>query len=147
MFVTCLLVVIEPLTGRMTLANAGHNLPYQQCGSSIVEIMARGMPLGLMPDMIYEEVEGQLLPGDSLVLTSDGLAEAHAPDGNMFGTERLREALSEAAGDLLDTTLDIHDRFVGAEWEQEDDITMVTVSRLPVQADERVSLRAESSSG
>jgi len=143
MFVTCLLVVIEPLTGLMTLANAGHNLPFIQCGGSIVEIMARGMPLGLMPDMIYEEVEGQLQPGESLVLTSDGLAEAHAPDGKMFGTDRLRLALMEADGDLLNTTLKIHGRFVGAEWDQEDDITMVTVVRQTVSATERGDLFAE----
>jgi hypothetical protein len=52
----------------------------------------------------------------------------------MFGTERLRQALSEADGDLLGTTLEIHGRFVGAEWEQEDDITMVTVVRQQVAA-------------
>jgi len=101
------------------------------------------MPLGLMPDMIYEEVEDQLQPGDSLVLTSDGLAEAHAPDGKMFGTDRLRLALMEADGDLLNTTLEIHGRFVGAE----DDITMVTVVRQTVSATERGDLFAKNSVG
>ena len=96
MFVTCLLAMIDPSTGSMALANAGHNLPYRAADELIVEIMARGMPLGLMPDMFYEEIEGRLSPGDSLVLTSDGLAEAHAPDGEMYGTERLRHALSRA---------------------------------------------------
>ncbi|MEX1126284.1 MAG: SpoIIE family protein phosphatase, partial [Acidimicrobiia bacterium] len=131
MFVTCLLALIDPLTGSMSLANAGHNLPYRRTEQKIVEIMARGMPLGLMPDMFYEEIEGRLSPGDSLVLTSDGLAEAHAPDGEMYGTERLRNALSRADGDLVNATLESHSLFVGPAWEQEDDITMVTLAREP----------------
>ena len=131
MFVTCLLAMIDPTTGVMALANAGHNLPYRRTGDSIVEIMARGMPLGLMPDMFYEEIEGRLSPGDTLVLTSDGLAEAHAPDGDMFGTERLRYALSRANGDLVGAALESHSQFVGPSWEQEDDITMVTLEREP----------------
>jgi len=131
MFVTCLLAMIDPTTGSMALANAGHNLPYRRTDERIVEIMARGMPLGLMPDMLYEEVEGRLSPGDSLVLTSDGLAEAHAPDGDMYGTERLRQALSGANSDLVSAALESHSRFVGPAWEQEDDITMVTLAREP----------------
>jgi serine phosphatase RsbU (regulator of sigma subunit) len=129
MFVTCLLAIIDPSTGSMALANAGHNLPYQCNGQKIVEIMARGMPLGLMPDMFYEEIQGRLSPGDSLVLTSDGLAEAHAPNGDMYGTERLRQALSQANGDMVSATLQAHTDFVGPGWEQEDDITMVTLAR------------------
>lgn len=129
MFVTCLLAIIDPLTGSMAMANAGHNLPYRRTDETIVEIMARGMPLGLMPDMFYEEIEELLSPGDTLVLTSDGLAEAHAPDGDMFGTQRLRHALSQANGDLVSATLEAHTRFVGPAWEQEDDITMVTLAR------------------
>jgi serine phosphatase RsbU (regulator of sigma subunit) len=129
MFVTCLLAMIDPASGSMAMANAGHNLPYQRSQTSTAEIMARGMPLGLMPDMFYEEIQGQLSPGDSLVLTSDGLAEAHAPDGDMYGTDRLRQALSSANGDLVGAALESHTEFVGMDWEQEDDITMVTLAR------------------
>ena len=95
--------------------------------------MVRGMPLGLMPGMDYEEVEGALQPTESLTLTSDGLAEAHAPDGEMFGTDRLREAIAAAdgSGDLVAETLAAHEEFVGNDWEQEDDITMVTLTRVP----------------
>jgi serine phosphatase RsbU (regulator of sigma subunit) len=131
MFVTCLLAMIDPSTGSMALANAGHNLPYRRSDELIVEIMARGMPLGLMPDMFYEEIEGRISPGESLILTSDGLAEAHAPDGDMYGTERLRDALGRANGDLVGAALESHTLFVGPEWEQEDDITMVTLTREP----------------
>jgi serine phosphatase RsbU (regulator of sigma subunit) len=129
MFVTCLLAMIDPSSGEMAMANAGHNLPYQRNDQVTAEIMARGMPLGLMPDMFYEEIEGRLALGDSLVLTSDGLAEAHDPDGDMYGTNRLRQALSSANGDLVGAALQSHAEFVGTEWEQEDDITMVTLAR------------------
>ncbi len=137
MFVTCLLTVIDPVLGTMVAANAGHNLPYVSSSDSVTEIMVRGMPLGLMPGMDYEEVEGALRPTESLTLTSDGLAEAHAPDGEMFGTDRLREAIAavDGSGDLVAEALAAHEEFVGNGWEQEDDITMVTLTRVPVLAE------------
>jgi serine phosphatase RsbU (regulator of sigma subunit) len=134
MFVTCLLTVVDPMTGSMVTANAGHNLPCLRSARQVTEIMVRGMPLGLMPDMSYEEVEGVLGPEESLVLTSDGLSEAHSPDGEMFGTDRLRDAIAVADDDLLAATLRAHESFVGPAWEQEDDITMVTLTRVPVLA-------------
>ncbi len=131
MFVTCLLTVIDPVRGTLVAANAGHNLPILSSSGTAIEIMVRGMPLGLMPGMDYEEVEGALQPAESLTLTSDGLAEAHGPDGEMFGTDRLREAVAAGDGDLVAETLRAHEEFVGTGWEQEDDITMVTLTRVP----------------
>ena len=81
MFVTCLYGVLEPESGRFRFANAGHDLPYVKTAGGSVELRARGMPLGLMTGMVYEERETVLAPGDSLLLHSDGIVEAHAPDG------------------------------------------------------------------
>ena len=132
MFVTCLYAVLDPAAGTLRFANAGHNLPYVGADGETLELMARGMPLGLLPDMKYEEKAATLGPGTSLLLHSDGLAEAHNPDGEMFGFPRLMGIVgSGGAGEaLIDNCLKSLDSFVGSEWDQEDDITLVTVQRF-----------------
>ncbi|MEX0865469.1 MAG: PP2C family protein-serine/threonine phosphatase [Acidimicrobiia bacterium] len=129
MFVTCLIAYLEPATGDFTMANAGHNLPFASEGDTTDEITVRGMPLGLMGGMVYEQVDGRVSVGGSLILTSDGLAESHSAGGEMYGTGRLRESLAGRDEGYLESALDAHRRFVGADWEQEDDMTLVTVNR------------------
>lgn len=131
MFVTCLYGVLEPATGRFRFANAGHDLPYVKTAEGSVELRARGMPLGLMQDMAYEEKETVLAPGDSLLLHSDGIVEAHSPDGQMFGFPRLKEAVARYPGgaELIDLVLADLRAHTGPDAEQEDDITMVTLAR------------------
>ncbi len=129
MFVTCLVAMLDPETGSLVFANAGHNLPFRRTHGDTSEMMARGMPLGLMPGMVYDEVVTKIQPGESLVFTSDGLAESHAPDGDMYGTERLRVALGDGDGDLVAAALGDHSRFVGEDWVPEDDITIFTAAR------------------
>ena len=138
MFVTCLFAVLEPETGRIVMANAGHNLPYIRTDAGVVELRATGMPLGLMPGIVYEEVEGVIAPGDNVLLYSDGLVEAHDPDQQMYGFPRLRAEMTEddAGSELLDRLLDTLHSFTGADWEQEDDITLVTLRRAPGVADD-----------
>ena len=133
MFVTCLYGVLEPETGRFRFANAGHDLPYVKTADGSVELRARGMPLGLMPGMVYEEKETILAPGDSLLLHSDGVVEAHDPDGEMFGFPRLKDAVARypGGGELIDRVLTDLRAHTGPDAEQEDDITMVTLSRSP----------------
>ncbi|MGH2513198.1 MAG: PP2C family protein-serine/threonine phosphatase, partial [Candidatus Limnocylindrales bacterium] len=70
MFVTCLYMVLEPATGHVTFANAGHNLPYVRTDDGVVEFRATGMPLGLLPGLTYEEKEADIGPGDSVLLYS-----------------------------------------------------------------------------
>src|SRR5689334_23727070 len=60
----------------LEFANAGHDVPYVRTEGGVAELRARGMPLGLMPGMAYEEKSFQMRPGDSILLHSDGLAEA-----------------------------------------------------------------------
>ena len=108
MFVTCLFAILDPATGRIVLANAGHNLPYVRTDDGVIELRATGMPLGLMPDITYEETEGVIAPGSNVLLYSDGLVEAHDPDQEMYGFPRLREAMAvdDAGSELLDRLLD-----------------------------------------
>src|SRR5918999_2054491 len=131
MFVTCLYAVLDPATGRLRYANAGHNPPYVATADGVTELRARGMPLGAMPDMTYEENETYLAPGESILLHSDGLVEAHNPGGEMFGFPRLQEIVESSSGSehLIDECLTELREFVGSDWEQEDDITLVTLQR------------------
>jgi serine phosphatase RsbU (regulator of sigma subunit)/anti-sigma regulatory factor (Ser/Thr protein kinase) len=132
MFVTCLYAVLDPASGRLRFANAGHNLPNLRSRDGVTELHASGMPLGLLPGMGYEEHETTLGPGDSLLLHSDGLAEAHSPAGDMFGFPRLAKLCGEREGGeaLIDLLLGELALFTGPAWEQEDDITLVTLQRL-----------------
>jgi serine phosphatase RsbU (regulator of sigma subunit)/anti-sigma regulatory factor (Ser/Thr protein kinase) len=131
MFVTCLYGVLEPATGRFVFANAGHDLPYVKTADGSMELRARGMPLGLMTGMAYEENETVLLPGQSMLLHSDGVVEAHSPAGKMFGFPRLMEAVATypGGGELIDRVLTDLREHTGPDADQEDDITMVTVAR------------------
>jgi serine phosphatase RsbU (regulator of sigma subunit) len=136
MFVTCLYGVLDPATGRLRYANAGHNPPYVHTSDGVVELRATGMPLGAMPDMTYEEKEATLGPGDTVLLHSDGLVEAHDPERKMFGFPRLAELVGGCAGgpELIDLLLGELDGFTGPDWEQEDDITLVALQRAAVPA-------------
>jgi serine phosphatase RsbU (regulator of sigma subunit) len=131
MFVTCFYAILHPKSASLSYANAGHDLPYLHRNGEAEELRARGMPLGLMPGMGYEEKEIELDAGDGIFFYSDGLVEAHDPQGEMFGFPRLRALIAEhgegrALGDFLMEELY---SFVGEGWEQEDDITLLTLER------------------
>jgi serine phosphatase RsbU (regulator of sigma subunit)/predicted ester cyclase len=131
MFVTCFYAIVDPKSASLSYANAGHNLPCcSHDDQGATELEARGMPLGLMPQMSYEEKESVLVPGESVLFYTDGLIEAHNPKGEMFGTPRLRGLLSESYGvrrGLSVTLMEELVRFTGERWEQEDDITLLTL--------------------
>ena len=133
MFVTCLALVLDPASGQVEFANAGHDVPYVRTRDGVQELRARGMPLGLMPGMDYEEMRFQFEPGDCALLHSDGLAEAHAPDREMFGFPRVAELVGKGpSGEaLIDLCLTELGTFTGPEHEQEDDITLVSLQRSP----------------
>ena len=132
MFVTCFYAILDPQSGTLSFANAGHDLPYVRRSGDADELMARGMPLGLMPGMGYEEKEIILGAGDRALFYSDGLVEAHNPEGEMFGFPRLQALVAmHAEGEpLVDFLMEELYSFTGEGWEQEDDITLVTLHRV-----------------
>jgi serine phosphatase RsbU (regulator of sigma subunit)/predicted ester cyclase len=131
MFVTCFYAVLEPKSASLSYANAGHDLPYLWRGGDAEELRARGMPLGLMAGMSYEEKEIELDYGEGVLFYTDGLVEAHDPKGEMFGFPRLRKLIAEHGEEssLGDFLLEQLYSFVGEGWEQEDDITHLTLKR------------------
>lgn len=131
MFVTCLYAIIDTEAGEVVFANAGHNLPYVRTAQGVLELRATGMPLGLMPAMDYEERTHRLEDGDVMVLTSDGITEAHNPEGEMYGFSRLMGRVAKKTNDedvcgALVTDLE---GWTGPDAEQEDDITLVVIRK------------------
>ena len=138
MFVTCLYAVLDPLSGRLRYANAGHDLPYQRTPNGVLELHATRMPLGLMLGMTYEEKETTLAPGESILFYSDGLVEAHNLSREMFGFPRLKELVAAHPGGapLIQFLLAGLAEFSREVLEQEDDVTLVTLQRTASVASE-----------
>jgi serine phosphatase RsbU (regulator of sigma subunit) len=141
MFVTCFYCILDPERGHLRYADAGHDLPYlrRRSDGDAEELRVRGMPLGLMPGMLYEEEKAVLAMGDDLLFYSDGLVEAHNSQGEMFGFPRLQGLVkAHRSGDssLISLLLSELIRFTGKNWDQEDDITLVTLERSKVSMSE-----------
>jgi serine phosphatase RsbU (regulator of sigma subunit) len=134
MFVTCFYAILDPQTGRLQYANAGHNFPYRSHAGRVTELEAGGLPMGVLPTIRYAHQETMLKPGDSLLFYSDGLIEAHNAQREMFSFERLEGVITEQVTDgeaLIARLLDEHARFTGGQWVQEDDMTLVALRWLP----------------
>ncbi len=133
MFITCLYGILEPITGRIQYANAGHNLPCIRNNQEVEELHAKGMPLGLLPGMVYEEKEAVLPPGGCMLLYSDGLVEAHNAQYDMFGFPRLRSLVGKLSPNpevAIRCLMEELNSFTGPNWSQEDDITLLSLHHL-----------------
>jgi serine phosphatase RsbU (regulator of sigma subunit)/anti-sigma regulatory factor (Ser/Thr protein kinase) len=144
MFVTCLYAVLDPKDGRLQVANAGQDLPFLRNEEGIQELRATGMPLGLMPGMTYEQEEIVVKPGDSVLMYSDGLVEAHDEHREMFGLPRLTGLVRDHEGGpaLIEFLLGELSEFTGKDAIQEDDVTMVTLQRIDAGASKDTSQMA-----
>lgn len=141
MFVTCFYAMLDPASGSLWYANAGHDLPYLRHQGEVSELYVRGMPLGLMQGSSYEEKETLLAHGDSILLYSDGLVEAHNAKRDMFSFSYLMALLKEdvSGKDQIELLLNKLAAFTGPNWEQEDDVTLVTLQREGYGASETTS--------
>ena len=130
MFVTVWLGILEISTGRMTAANAGHEYPAIKRAGGLFELFRdkHGFIVGGLPKMKYKEYELQLNPGDKLFVYTDGVPEATSADNELFGTERMIDALNTdpnaSCEQVLLNVRSAVDGFV-KEAEQFDDLTMM----------------------
>lgn len=101
MFVTAFFLTIEPVSGTAIYACCGHNPPRLRRASGEVVAIDAGAspPLGVLPDLAPQGAVFRLVPGDSVVLYTDGITEAFSPEGELFGCERLDQAVRAGAGD------------------------------------------------
>ncbi len=134
LFVSAFYAVLEATDGRLTFANAGHNLPLiRRADGRVEEVMSRGMVLGIMDDMTYDEATAALAPDDILLLYTDGITEAMDAAGELFGKARLTAAVAQAAPatarDLIDAILAAVRDYTG-DTPPADDLTIVTVKRI-----------------
>lgn len=132
-FITCFFAILDPASGQLCYANAGHNIPYLARGGELTQLRVSGMPLGLMPEQDYEENSISLDGADYVLFYTDGLVEAHDGQGEMYGGPRLKARIQEhpQADGLIEHLLrDLH-QFVGPDWMQEDDVTMVMLKKNP----------------
>jgi serine phosphatase RsbU (regulator of sigma subunit) len=116
-FTTCQVAMLGA-DGELVMANAGHLPPY--INSQEVAIPG-GLPLGVLPDVSYDEVRLYLHPGDRVLLMSDGVAEARAASGELFGFDRVHNLSGQSAFYIADAA---------KAFGQEDDITVLTIRRL-----------------
>ena len=130
MFVTVWLGILEISTGRMLAANAGHEYPAIRTDDGLFELYKdkHGFVIGGIEDVRYKEYVLQLNPGDKIFVYTDGVPEATAGSGEMFGAERMIATLNSCADrspfDILRKVRSDVDAFVG-DAEQFDDMTMM----------------------
>lgn len=131
-FVTLVYLTVDPATGEVATASAGHPNPrLVHVDGSVVELGTSGLALGISPDQEYPEAGEQLEPGSGVVLFTDGIIEARR-DGDLYGHERLDRFLSEhrelPAGELARALVDDAKAFSGGGLD--DDSAVVVVRRI-----------------
>ncbi len=111
MFITVLYMLYDKAKKQMTCANAGHYPPlwFKAKEKVFVEITTSGVPVGILPEQTYQEETIQLAPQDLLIMYTDGVTEARAAHGEMFGVERLKRLVEQ------NSSLGAHDLFVKIE--------------------------------
>jgi serine phosphatase RsbU (regulator of sigma subunit) len=133
LFVTVFYGVLDPQSGRLTYANAGHNPPWLfRAGGEHLSLTATGIPLGIEALVHWKQGTVQIAPGEMLMLYTDGATDAQNESGEFFGQERLlntaRAGCNLSAVDLHTAILEGLRGHIGRA-PQFDDITLILVKR------------------
>ncbi|MDD1684426.1 MAG: SpoIIE family protein phosphatase [Methanoregula sp.] len=135
MFVTLFYGYLDSSARTLTYVNAGHNPPihYHAADGTLTELPATGIAIGALPDAMYSQESVQLVPGDLLVLYTDGITEAENAGLGMFGVEQLEKTILASHGlsaqDLCQEILNTVRSFIG-DHPQSDDITLMVIRSL-----------------
>lgn len=135
MFVTLFYGFLDSAERTLTYVNAGHNPPihFRAVDGTLSELAATGIAMGVLPDAAYTQESVQMLPGDVLVLYTDGITEAENADLEMFGTGRLERIILASnqlpADGLIEEILTAVRSFTG-DHPQSDDITLMVIRSL-----------------
>ena len=132
-FITFFFCVLDPVTGDVVFANAGHNPPIVVRASGEMQLLEGGGPvLGILPIAPYREERAHLDPGDMLVLYSDGVTEATNSVNDEYGEDRfirvLRERRNDPASAIVQASMQSVNEFAAGA-PQADDITLVVAKR------------------
>jgi sigma-B regulation protein RsbU (phosphoserine phosphatase) len=140
LFLSAFYAILEPETGRLLYANAGHNRPlwYRAATDTVQELRARGIILGVFEGITIEERRIVVEPGDVLLFYTDGIPEALNAEERMMGMQRLVDVLKRnaqrSAQAISNAIVDAYNEFTGPT-EQSDDVTFFVVKRT----DDRVT--------
>jgi sigma-B regulation protein RsbU (phosphoserine phosphatase) len=132
-FITFFYGLLDPATGKLQYANAGHNYPLLiRADGTTVCLTGHGMVMGILENSKYQTFETELAAGDMLALFSDGVTEARTPDNDEFGESRLAGFLTARHERPVDEIISELVTYV-RDWSGEpvfaDDFTMVIVRR------------------
>jgi anti-sigma regulatory factor (Ser/Thr protein kinase) len=135
MFLTFLCARLDPMSGRLTYASAGHTEPLWCRGEAgMSRLASTGLPLGIFPDSDIEEKTAWLRPGDRVVFYSDGVTEAANPEGERFGMARFQDLVCReregTASALRDAVVEAVEAFRAGR-PLSDDLTLVVLRALP----------------
>jgi serine phosphatase RsbU (regulator of sigma subunit) len=135
MFVTAFYAVLDPNTGRIRYVNAGHNPPYLVSGNRgkpVDRLRGTGMALGVDEEAIWQQKVIRMVPGDVLLMYTDGVTEAQNPQGEYFGEQRMLDIVRARMGcparEIQDAVLTAVREFTGGVGSS-DDITLMVVAR------------------
>lgn len=132
-FVTFCYLILNPETGAIRYANAGHNRPLWRQSGEVVALEVSGLPLGIFAQSDYSHYLIYLQPGESLLLYSDGITECENRGGELFGEARLEEIVAQSAElsaqQLIAEVFSAVDAF-RSEQAYSDDMTLVVLKRL-----------------
>ena len=127
-FITAAYVHIDPIAGVLTTASAGHPPPILRHGETCDEIIAQGVVLGRFRDAMYEEITRPFVPGDTLVLYTDGVTETVNRSAEMWGDERLRTTIGPESPNVLAAKIIAEvETWRGVSGPPDDDVTMIVV--------------------
>jgi sigma-B regulation protein RsbU (phosphoserine phosphatase) len=133
MFVTLVLMVLDPRTATLEMASAGHLPPLLRAATGeIREVeLPPNLPIGVDEELEYEQIERPLAPGECVATFTDGITEATDAQQEEFGDDRLLEAIRASDGSaqgVLGSALAVVKAFIAGS-PQADDITLVTLGR------------------
>ena len=133
MFVTLFVGLYDTKTGRLQYANGGHNPPYllDAQGNVLSVCKATGPIVGVIEGQDFAQGEIKIEVGNELVLYTDGVTEAHAEGGELFGEKRFEKLLSQHAGEKVERLCDVIVKTVNEyqKGNQYDDITLLVLRR------------------
>lgn len=131
-FISMFVIVLSPETGEFTFCNAGHNPPFLIRPQDHRLFEDGGMPVGVFLEQNYAQGDCLILPGETLVLYTDGLIEARSAEDEEFGMDRLIETAREESGGTAAIMTESIIRRIREKWlatDQEDDWTILILKR------------------
>lgn len=132
--VTLVYALLDAWGGRLRVANAGFNPPWLDDGSAEGGVAVTGQPLGVTPDMVYQECQAFVQPGQCVVFYSDGVVNARNGQGDTFGLARVQSLVDEHGCDaeaLVEAVKSELQRLLEKGGSLPDDVTILALQRLP----------------